>query len=126
MARMPGPVPFLIFPFETAWIHARAGKLLFAAITRAPGRRNYSLSTYSADLSGEILAGIAVVTSDSIYFREADLWGVRGSHRNKGVSQAGFTYRPSPSTTTGMGRASVGMFRFPQSVNCSVRRLFSI
>ena len=57
---------------------------------------------------------------------EADLWGVRGSHRNKGVSQAGFTYRPSPSTTTGMGRASVGMFRFPQSVNCSVRRLFSI
>jgi hypothetical protein len=59
-------------------------------------------------------------------FPEADLWGVRGSHRNKGVSQAGFTYRPSPSTTTGMGRASVGMFRFPQSVNCSVRRLFSI
>jgi hypothetical protein len=27
MARMPGPVPFLIFPFETAWIHARAGAL---------------------------------------------------------------------------------------------------
>jgi peroxiredoxin len=27
MARMPGPVPFLIFPFETAWTHARAGKL---------------------------------------------------------------------------------------------------
>jgi hypothetical protein len=27
MARMPGPVPFLLFPFETAWIHARAGKL---------------------------------------------------------------------------------------------------
>jgi hypothetical protein len=27
MARMPGPVPFLIFPFETAWIHARAGTL---------------------------------------------------------------------------------------------------
>jgi hypothetical protein len=27
MARMPGPVPFLIFPFETAWLHARAGKL---------------------------------------------------------------------------------------------------
>ncbi|MFY9949536.1 MAG: hypothetical protein WA261_16110 [Candidatus Sulfotelmatobacter sp.] len=27
MARMPGPVPFLIFPFETAWIHARAGSL---------------------------------------------------------------------------------------------------
>jgi hypothetical protein len=27
MARMPGPVPFLIFPFETAWTHARAGAL---------------------------------------------------------------------------------------------------
>ena len=24
MSRMPGPVPFLIFPFETAWVHARA------------------------------------------------------------------------------------------------------
>jgi hypothetical protein len=27
MAKMPGPVPFLLFPFETAWTHARAGKL---------------------------------------------------------------------------------------------------
>jgi peroxiredoxin len=27
MARMPGPVPFLIFPFETTWTHARAGRL---------------------------------------------------------------------------------------------------
>ena len=27
MKRMPGPVPFLLFPFETAWLHARAGKL---------------------------------------------------------------------------------------------------
>lgn len=27
MAKMPGPIPFLIFPFETAWIHARAGML---------------------------------------------------------------------------------------------------
>jgi hypothetical protein len=27
MARMPGPVPFLLFPFETAWTHARAGTL---------------------------------------------------------------------------------------------------
>jgi hypothetical protein len=27
MSRLPGPVPFLIFPFETAWIHARAGTL---------------------------------------------------------------------------------------------------
>lgn len=27
MAKLPGPVPFLLFPFETAWMHARAGKL---------------------------------------------------------------------------------------------------
>jgi hypothetical protein len=27
MAKLPGPVPFLVFPFETLWIHARAGAL---------------------------------------------------------------------------------------------------
>ena len=27
MARMPGPVPFLLFPFETAWTQARVGSL---------------------------------------------------------------------------------------------------
>ena len=27
MARMPGPVPFLVFPFETLWTRARAGTL---------------------------------------------------------------------------------------------------
>jgi hypothetical protein len=27
MAKMPGPVPFLLFPFEAAWTHARAGYL---------------------------------------------------------------------------------------------------
>jgi len=27
MARMPGPVVFLLFPFETLWTHARAGNL---------------------------------------------------------------------------------------------------
>jgi hypothetical protein len=27
MARMPGPVVFLLFPFETLWTHARAGGL---------------------------------------------------------------------------------------------------
>jgi hypothetical protein len=27
MAKMPGPVPFLLFPFETAWLHARTGTL---------------------------------------------------------------------------------------------------
>ena len=27
MAKLPGPVPFLLFPFETLWTHARAGTL---------------------------------------------------------------------------------------------------
>lgn len=27
MMKMPGPVPFLLFPFETFWMRARAGKL---------------------------------------------------------------------------------------------------
>lgn len=27
MSRMPGPVVFLAFPFETLWTHARAGSL---------------------------------------------------------------------------------------------------
>ncbi len=27
MAKIPGPVVFLLFPFETLWTHARAGKL---------------------------------------------------------------------------------------------------
>lgn len=27
MMRLPGPVPFLLFPFETAWVRTRAGHL---------------------------------------------------------------------------------------------------
>jgi hypothetical protein len=27
MAKLPGPVPFLVFPFETLWTRARAGAL---------------------------------------------------------------------------------------------------
>jgi hypothetical protein len=27
MAKMPGPIVFLLFPFETMWVHARAGDL---------------------------------------------------------------------------------------------------
>src|SRR5258706_16186316 len=27
MSKMPGPVPFLLFPFETVWTRARAGTL---------------------------------------------------------------------------------------------------
>jgi hypothetical protein len=28
MAKLPAPVAFLVFPFETLWTHARAGQLL--------------------------------------------------------------------------------------------------
>ena len=34
MSKMPGPVPFLILPFETLWTRARAGKLAIG--DRAP------------------------------------------------------------------------------------------
>jgi hypothetical protein len=27
MAKIPGPIPFLVFPFETLWMRARAGTL---------------------------------------------------------------------------------------------------
>jgi len=27
MAKIPGPIPFLILPFETLWMHARSGTL---------------------------------------------------------------------------------------------------
>ena len=27
MAKVPGPLPFLLFPFETSWMRARAGNL---------------------------------------------------------------------------------------------------
>lgn len=27
MAKLPGPVPFLLFPFESMWVRARAGNL---------------------------------------------------------------------------------------------------
>lgn len=27
MAKLPGPVPFLLFPFESLWLHARSGQL---------------------------------------------------------------------------------------------------
>jgi len=34
MAKIPGPIPFLVLPFETLWLRARAGKL--AVGDRAP------------------------------------------------------------------------------------------
>lgn len=32
MAKLPGPVPFLLFPFETLWMHARAGNLQVGSV----------------------------------------------------------------------------------------------
>lgn len=32
MARIPGPVPFLLFPFETLWMRARAGTLQVGSV----------------------------------------------------------------------------------------------
>ena len=34
MARIPGPVAFLVLPFETLWTHARAGNLHKAILPR--------------------------------------------------------------------------------------------
>jgi len=31
MAKISGPIPFLVFPFETLWMHARAGTLQVAS-----------------------------------------------------------------------------------------------
>jgi len=47
MAKMPGPVPFVIFPFETAWMRARAGKLNLG--DRAP-----DFSLVRLDKSGQV------------------------------------------------------------------------
>jgi hypothetical protein len=47
MAKMPGPVPFLLFPFETAWMHARAGSL-------HPGDRAPDFSLTKLDKSARV------------------------------------------------------------------------
>jgi len=47
MMRMPGPVPFLLYPFETLWLRARAGHL--NAGDRVP---DFSLS--KIDKSGRV------------------------------------------------------------------------
>lgn len=47
MAKMPGPVPFLLFPFETLWTRARTGTLHVG--DSAP---NFSL--LKVDKSGQI------------------------------------------------------------------------
>jgi hypothetical protein len=47
MAKMPGPVPFLLFPFETAWLRLRAGSL-------RPGDVAPEFSLMKLDHSGRV------------------------------------------------------------------------
>jgi hypothetical protein len=47
MAKMPGPAPFLLFPFETAWLRLRAGTL-------RPGDVAPEFSLMKLDHSGRV------------------------------------------------------------------------
>jgi hypothetical protein len=47
MSKMPGPVPFLLFPFETVWLRARAGSL-------QPGDAAPDFSLMKLDKSGRV------------------------------------------------------------------------
>ena len=47
MSKLPGPVPFLLFPFETLWLRARAGDL-------AVGESAPDFSLAKLDHSGQI------------------------------------------------------------------------
>jgi hypothetical protein len=47
MAKMPGPVPFLFFPFETAWLRLRAGSL-------RPGDAAPEFSLMKLDRTGRV------------------------------------------------------------------------
>jgi hypothetical protein len=47
MAKIPGPVVFLAFPFETLWVHARAGQL-------HPGDSAPDFSLAKVDKSGQV------------------------------------------------------------------------
>lgn len=52
MSKMPGPVVFMLFPFETLWVHARAGTLNLG--DRAP-----DFTLLKVDQSGSIqLSGL--------------------------------------------------------------------
>jgi hypothetical protein len=54
MAKIPGPVPFLVFPFETLWMYARVGTLQVGspapdfALTRLDQTARVQLSSLSA------------------------------------------------------------------------------
>ena len=47
MMKMPGPVPFLLYPFETLWLRARAGHI-------NPGDRAPDFSLVKLDKSGQV------------------------------------------------------------------------
>ena len=54
MAKLPGPVPFLLFPFETLWMRARSGTLHPGdpapdfSLTKLDKTAHVQLSTFSA------------------------------------------------------------------------------
>jgi hypothetical protein len=54
MAKLPGPVPFLLFPFETLWTRARAGDLKVGdrapdfSLTKLDKSASVQLSTLTA------------------------------------------------------------------------------
>ena len=54
MAKLPGPVPFLLFPFETLWLRARAGHLKPGdpapdfSLAKLDHTANVQLSSFSA------------------------------------------------------------------------------
>ena len=55
MARIPGPVPFLAFPFETLWMRARAGTLQVGSLapdfslTKLDESAQLQLSSFKAE-----------------------------------------------------------------------------
>ena len=61
MAKIPGPVPFLIFPFETLWMRARAGTLQVGspapdfALTKLDKTAQVQLSALSAQQKPVVL-----------------------------------------------------------------------
>lgn len=53
MAKIPGPIPFLVLPFETLWLHARSGSLQVGdtapdfALTKLDKTGRVQLSTFA-------------------------------------------------------------------------------
>lgn len=61
MAKIPGPVAFLVFPFETLWTHARAGTLQVGSpapdfsLTKLDKSSQIQLSTLTAQRQPVVL-----------------------------------------------------------------------